>query len=311
MPFVLKICVAIVAGVIFYGWLITKAIDLRLAKVKAETAPLLSSGQYYSHYRPEPLSSSVAHPVHWRLRFQPDFIFSKALEVQSKHWRTNFDMKAYFLNKGIQNLEWSELFLLHQYLCSELLSIGPGRAQVMDGSLANNACPEGERKELLLKICQKLCSPESPYRPCEGTLHFKGIARPALSGLLKNASSTHLGTIELIRLTKDGYPDSLTFTCFEEIQSIQFLTDGAYRLTKVAFRDEEKEEYFLAPTLYGLSLLSPHVFDQDASTSRYLCALQVEGTSLSIALGQQEILALGNIIPKGFQSIQSIDFGGC
>jgi hypothetical protein len=140
-----------------------------------------------------------------------------------------------------------------------------------------------------------LLSTESPYRQRPSNL-WHGVAGhpegtpPWFEGILTNASLTHLGCIEVIRLDKNRYHKELAFIPFDEIRGILFGKPSIFRLAKILYFDASQNEMVFAPLIYGLSWFTKNKFDHDGSFTRFCCFLPGDSpeNQFSIGIGPQQ-----------------------
>jgi hypothetical protein len=116
-----------------------------------------------------------------------------------------------------------------------------------------------------VKLITQLVSDNSPYKPRHVAV-WRGKAgesdkhEPDLIGILCNASLTHLGCIEVIRLDAEQRPIELAFISHDEIRGAVFDRTALFRAGMLFFDDGRADEVVLVPLLYGISWLSPHDF---------------------------------------------------
>jgi len=257
----------------------------------------------------KPEEDEKEHPIHRRLREEPRPILAAAIQVQKGYWTLDHLEKDYWLQADLQELDWNQLLRLNHCLCFALLSSEEGSIQWLGESFGMSHCPEGEMKELLKKVIDRLCSPESPYAPKSG--HFQPVdpLNAPVRGSFYNPSITHLGAMELITLTPKGIPEKTMFVPFRDIQAVEFMSDDVFRLTRLSYRDDKADELFLAPLQYGFSWFTQSTHDKDGSITRFICDLQMDDRPQSaIALGQQELAIDSGGFPmlKGFRGIREL-----
>ena len=244
-------------------------------------------------------------------------LFKRARAIQQKYWTPNPDEKKRLLEKGFENLAWDETLRLLHLACLEMLSDGPCREQLLDEEIAlevsTHASP-GKNRDLIVKLVTELVSEASPYKPRHVAV-WQGKAGESekrmedLYGVLCNASLTHLGCVEVIRLDAEQEPTELAFISFDEIRGAAFDRTALFRTGMLFFDDGRSDEVVLVPLLYGISWLSPHDFDQDGRSTRFICAIETDNDkqNLVIGVGQQDFVMEGNRQPVfGLGSIGEI-----
>jgi hypothetical protein len=221
-------------------------------------------------------------------------------EIQQKYWTANADEKKLLLEKGIEDLSWEDSLLLLHLTCLEMLSNGPGREQLMlegQPEEASQDAPLGENRDLVLRLVKRLCSDASPYRPCNGAVWQSKRGKPEESepdkkGITRNASLTHLGCIEVIRLDDKKKPAEISFISFDELNQAIFKTGGLFRLADFEFNDGRPIEEMLVPLQYGISWTTPNTFDRDGTYTRFICHIESKQheSPINIGVGHQDFL---------------------
>jgi len=194
------------------------------------------------------------------------------------------------------------LRLLH-LACLEMLSHGPCREQLLDEELAleeSTHAPPGENRDLIEKLVTQLVSEGNPCTPRPVAVWQEEAGEsdkhePNLQGVFCNASLTHPGCIEVIRLDAEQQPTELTFISLDEIRGAVFDRQAIFRPGMLFSDGGRPDEIVLVPLLYGISWLSPHDFDQDGRSSRFICATETdEGKqNFVIGVGQQDFVMEG------------------
>ncbi len=217
--------------------------------------------------------------------------------IQQHYWMPNPIEKQHLLEKGIVNLAWPETLRLLHLVCLDLLSQGTGQDQLMSDETESTEVPTGEHRELLLQLTQTLLSNSSPYK-ARPALLWQGDPDPNTQrqadqqGFIRNASLTHLGCLEVIRLDANQDPTALDFIPFDDLRGMLLANPALFRYGKLFFDDGRPDEIVLIPILYGLSWLTPHQFDQDGTMTRFICHLELEDLKppVSIGIGHQDLV---------------------
>lgn len=221
-----------------------------------------------------------------------------AIQLQRTYWNYTANEKAALVSQYPDSLTWSELLRLHHLTCLELLDTDEGRAQLAGGTTNTNfKAPKGLARDLCQELTQRLLSKESPYRLRHCAV-WKGEAGqseqrpPDLQGQLRNASLTHLGCLEVIRLGDQNRPQKLSFVPLDDVRGVLFAQPSLFRVAKVAYENARGEEVVLMPLLYGISWLTRNEFDHDGKMTRFCCGLEVEGSGVGfgIGVGHQDFL---------------------
>ena len=234
-------------------------------------------------------------------------LFKRARAIQQKYWTPNPDEKKRLVEKGFDNLAWDETLRLLHLACLEMLSDGPFKEQFLDEKIAleeSADAPSGENRDLIVKLITRLISETSPYKPrhvaaWQGKGGESEKRKEDLYGVLCNASLTHLGCIEVIRLDAEQQPTELAFISLDEIRGAVFDRTALFRTGMLFFDDSRPDEVVLVPLLYGISWLSPHDFDQDGRSTRFICAIETDDDkqNLVIGVGHQDFVMEGDRQP--------------
>ena len=170
----------------------------------------------------------------------------------------------------------------------------------MSEEIEPTEAPEGASQELIKELLAVLTSNDSPYRPrhvavWQGKAGESDMRKPDLQGVLRNASLTHLGCVEVLRLDSHLQPVEICFVPFDSLRGIRFAGQALFRYAKLLYDDGRSEELVLVPLLYGVSWSTPNAFDQDGTLTRFLCTVHVEGheSQYSIGVGHQDFLIDG------------------
>lgn len=241
-----------------------------------------------------------------------------AREIQQKYWTPNPDEKRNLLKKGIDDLSWEESLRLLHLTCLEMLSDGAGREQLMLAEISekdSGEAPPGENRDLILRLLTRLSSDESPYKPRTVAVWQSKGGTPGkgefdLKGIFRNASLTHLGCIEVIRLNDKNQPTELSFISFDDLHQTIFKTGGLFRIAEFEFKDGRPKEEMLVPLQYGISWITPNTFDHDGTFTRFICNVESKqhNFQINIAVGHQDFLieSEGGILLLGLGSIEKL-----
>jgi hypothetical protein len=227
-------------------------------------------------------------------------VVERARAIQQQYWTLNPDEKKRLLEKGVDDLAWDQALRLLHLACLEMISDGSGREQLDSEELEPGDAPPGENRDLIVRLVRRLRSESSPYKPrhvavWQGEAGESDKREPDLQGVFRNASLTHLGCIEVIRLDSKQQPAELTFIPLDEIRGAVFASPALFRPEKFFFDDGRPDEIVLVPLLYGISWLSPIDFDQDGTATRFICAIEIEEgqMALSVGVGHQDFVIEG------------------
>ena len=191
--------------------------------------------------------------------------FRAAVSLQVAYWRrdpASIDRLAPLLS----TLSWRHRLRLHHLLCLELLEVSPGDEADIDAL-------GSARAALFRELLGLLVSPESPWRPRTAAIWLgqpsPGAPRPPTAqGLLVNASLTHLGAVEIIRLDEDEAPTALDFVPLDDLLSLVAAGQSLFRAARVFTVDAHHGPTVWLPLLYGTSWRSAEPSDRDGIVRR-------------------------------------------
>jgi hypothetical protein len=207
------------------------------------------------------------------------------------------------LQSEVSTLAWPKLLRLHHLVCLELLhATGALKKDSLSAELPNDATGE-----LYLRTAARLQGAGSPYLPRNATVIQRPrgtVQLPPRQGELRNASSSHHGALEVIRLNKDNHPVALEFFAYQDLAAIALGPPSLFPPAKVMHRDG-REEVVCLPLLYGASWFSEEPSDQNGSMTRFSC--HHKDVTGGIGLGHQDFMSGGAMF--GLGSVMQIDFG--
>lgn len=241
---------------------------------------------------------------------KPTTATNPAIQLQHAYWTHNPTEKAALLIRYPASLSWTETLRLHHLVCLELLSSKEGNPQLM-GEVMQLDAPKGDTHDLCQALLQRLLSQNSPYkaRHCaiwQGEAGQSGRRPPDMQGQLQNASLTHLGCLEVIRLDSQNQPKELAFIPFDDLRGVLFAQPSLFRAAKILYEDS-KEEIVLAPMIYGISWLTNNEFDHDGTMTRFCCQLPIDEFDMGIGVGHQDfVLAVPKTKDKQLLGLGSI-----
>ncbi len=231
--------------------------------------------------------------------------------MQRRYWTPNSDEKWRLLEADPDTLSWNQKLRLLHLACMDMVSAAPGAIQLEVETCRDMNAPAGGDRDVIALLVDQFRTADSPFKPRHGALWFGNAGdsqgRDADSqGLIRNASLTHLGCLEVIRLDGNRQPVGLAFVHFDALRGAVFAEPAHYRRGKLFYDDGRPDEMVLAPLLYGISWASSHAYDQDGSMTRFICYLQTgDDQAWSIGIGQQDL-----VVDNGGDSLGLIGFGG-
>jgi len=223
-----------------------------------------------------------------QLQSDPFFQFHR------NYWQFDENEKEQLMSKYPTDLSPAELLRLHHLNCLEHVSSEKGKAQFGDDvSDEEIEWLEGDTKDLSSDIFERLLEEDSPFRPRPG-LVWQGEAgdseqrEPDFQGVFYNASLTHLGCLEVIRVDEQQLPKEMAFLPFDDIQAAVFGPSSLYRTAKIFYEHERPDEIVVVPLIYGLSWHFKHSYLHDGSFTHWGCHIESQQDfSLGIGLGHQ------------------------
>lgn len=212
------------------------------------------------------------------------------MKLQRAYWTYNSAEKAALLNRYPNYLSWPEILRLHHLACLELLNTQEGKAQLTSEQGESFQAPEGFTSDLCQELTNRLLSGNSPYRVRHCSI-WQGEAGkseerpPDHQGFLRDASLTHLGCLEVIRLDSQFEPRELAFISFDDIQGVVIPQPGLHRPAKLFYEYSKGAETVCIPLIYGISWLTNNEYDHDGSFTRFCCHLVFEKLNSNVGIG--------------------------
>jgi hypothetical protein len=167
-----------------------------------------------------------------------DAVSERAIELQKRYWSLDADELRELEGRGFAALSWAQKLRLHHLRCLALLDAGDGAlrrellAPVDERPTPRELAEDRATWDPMLDArvgasARALVGRRSPYRPRHG-FAWLGEAAPAgedipysnFQGRTLNASITHLGCVEVIRLDEALEPAALEFVGLDEILTI-------------------------------------------------------------------------------------------
>lgn len=205
------------------------------------------------------------------------------------------------LGPEVDSLPWPKLLRLHHLLCLELIhATGSLKRDSLSADL-----PVGPTTDLYLRSAARLMGAGSPYLPRAATVIQRPrgtVQLPPRQGQLYNASASHHGALEVIRL-ENNHPVALDFLGFSQLVSVKLGPPSLFPPANVSSVGG-RNEVFCLPLLYGPSWFSEEPTDQNGSMTRFMGHhANVQG---GIGLGHQDYMCDG--VMFGLGSVMQIDF---
>jgi hypothetical protein len=235
-----------------------------------------------------------------------DELGAALLGVHRAYWTPAPEEKQRLLGARIEGMSWRDILRLHHLASLDLLHaagltrLGDERFEAMAKATA------GPDAELCAALAGRLHGPTSPYRPRLAFVFQRGCPpeEPSQRGELANASLTHLGALEVIRLERDMRPTAVDFVPFDALHSVHVGPPSLFPPARLEYEQQGRNEVVALPLLYGPSWFTPQPRDRDGSTTAFVCHL--EGASGGIGLGHQDFTNGSSVF--GLGSIEQIAF---
>ena len=172
-----------------------------------------------------------------QLEDDPIFQFHRA------YWTFNRKECDELTNKYPTLSPGEKLRLLH-LLCIEIANSNLGQKIINGGDIRADQYKKGAwetgSKDTIVKIVRELSSKDSPFRKRKCLL-WRGAPgeseqrEPDHTGEMRNASYTHLGSLEVIRIDENQNPIEMDFIPLDDISGAMFANPSLYRAGKVFF----------------------------------------------------------------------------
>lgn len=200
------------------------------------------------------------------------------LRIVAGYWRFDDAERAELDARGIDSLPWSDLLRLHHLNCMEAFGADHIHRVLVQDEAPNTDLPKpNEALERCRPTANRLLSAESPYRPrraavWQRTPKAQGAPgpEPTARGELSNASLTHLGCLEVLRVNEQNRPHALAFVPFGELRGVSMSTPRYFRLARLAFADGRPDENVYLPVLYAMTWRSPTEFLRESRICAFL-----------------------------------------
>lgn len=212
------------------------------------------------------------------------------IAAHQAYWTENPDEKTALLDDFPERLSWGELLRLHHLNCMELVNEEPVRSAFM-GEEPDVEPARTPAYELCQELLERLTSPASPYLSRASVVWQTNEdpdpeRPPDMQGAVRNASLTHLGCLEIMRTTEEGFE-----VAFEALDVLQLLAMGEpalFRAARLFYDDGRPEERIVVPLLYGLSWFTADDHDRDGSITRFCCPVAMGDGYASVGIGHQD-----------------------
>jgi hypothetical protein len=224
------------------------------------------------------------------------------VRLQRDYWTYAPGEQAALQGRGWEQLTWLQRLRLHHLNCMEVLEQDPFRRELHEDSAvtAEEAATPTEAPQRCRETAERLLAPDSPYRPRGGTVWQREPSPldqrpPDLEGTLSNASLTHLGCLEVLRLDGQMRPGEVAFVPFDDVRSVGLAPPKLFRAGRLCYEDGRPDEDVFVPLLYGLSWHTDNEFYRSGRLTRFVAYPGGEGLAAGygIGLGQQDLVLRG------------------
>lgn len=229
----------------------------------------------------------------------------RAMVLQQAYWTPDAAELEALAGRGIAALSWRERLRLNHLLGLAAWESDAGRADLERDLEASDDSRDparllGPHADLYRDLLARLMGPDSPYRPrqCmiwEGEPGSTAEPRPPeAAGVLANASLSHLGCLEILRLDAAGEPESVDFIALDDVRGVVFGNPTLFRAARL-FLEDDSDAIVFVPLLYGVSWRSPHSHDRDGTMTRFGCHVALDPPSplSGLGVGHQDVLLVG------------------
>lgn len=224
----------------------------------------------------------------------------RARELQRKYWSPSPDEKGSLQARGMTALSWREKLRLLHLACLDELSTEASRRILDSEDPDPTDMPPGPNRDLVAALVTNLRSAASPFRPRHASI-WTGKAgeseqrEPNAQGLFENASLTHLGALEVVRLDGQGQPVEIAFVPLGDLRGVVVASPALFRLAKLLFDDGRPDEIVLLPLIYGVSWSTANPANHDGSLTTFVSSIELSGKDqvASIGIGHQDFVVHG------------------
>jgi hypothetical protein len=224
-------------------------------------------------------------------------------DIQKKYWRFDAEEKASLVQRDPLQLPWPDMLRLNHLCCLEILQTKLGKYYLDDPDAYGRDLGSGSVVDLHRgldlafwpDVLRKLLSAASPYRPRISLIwQDKPVVRRKadFQGLFMNASITHIGSFEIIRVDANRKPVKLGFVGLDELRSVKFAGGALFRAAKLFYDDGRADEIVWMPLIYGVSWACPDDQDHNGTFTRWVGHMPVEiggaCRDMGIGIGHQD-----------------------
>lgn len=228
-----------------------------------------------------------------------DTLLNEIFNLQKDYWAINKDEKEILLAQFPDSIEWKNLLRLHHLLCMEALE---SMQEKLSHTEKTTPIPGRETIQLLQRTTNMLLGGKSPYRPRQGEIEFDILTRQGslkkFTGVLMNASLTHLGSIEVVWVDSDLNPVSMDFLPLDQLQSIMNNTKGAL----ITYKNKKEKDICYLATHYFFSPACKKYINN--TQTEYVYPLyEANSEEPGIGLGVQEFVIIQDNNSKEYTPI--------
>ena len=218
--------------------------------------------------------------------------------IQQAYWEFDASEKSRLCQGKPTELPWPSMLRLNHLCCMETLGTAAGQEELQSEETRDERdLTEGLDLRFWPALLAKLASPDSPYRPrpCsvwQGAAGASNSRDADLGGWFSNASLSHFGSLEVIRLDNQQKPKELAFVALDELRGVILAPSSIFRAVKLLYDDGRDDEIVWIPLLYGFSWQSSRQSDRDGRLTRFVSHTAVPGLKWpsGIGIGHQDFV---------------------
>lgn len=217
---------------------------------------------------------------------EPNALWDKAVAIQKAYWTFDQEEKEQLIEKANSStITFEEIYRLHHLACLELCTANPE---------PENPVPYGNLKSLAEYSSMALLSQESPYRFSHGSFVLKGAESSAgeeARGHFVNASLTHLGGLEVIKVDESQEPQQIEFIPFDHIRGGVFQGSSLLRPCRLFFEYGREDLVCWVPLLYATSFEFGNEYNLNGSMTNFQNHIHIPQLEMNfgVGLGQQDL----------------------
>jgi hypothetical protein len=229
----------------------------------------------------------------------PDEV-AEIVRLQTAYWTYQSQEETALLACGLERLSWQKLLRLHHLHCLALAEQTSLLREIQgdDDRAAAVDAARAAARERCQRSSERLLSPASPYRRRFGMVwQYKSATQerrpPDIEGQMSNASLTHLGCLEVLRLDEAMRPSAVGFVAFDNLRTVAFGPPGLFRAARLVYEDGRPDEVVWVPLLYTFTWRTTDELCRSGRMTRSFGYMQIKGPTagFGLGLGQHDLRA--------------------